>query len=75
MVQTTMPDSTSSSIATENSNKGLEHTAPETIDALVEEVSNKIIFFITKNLVTPSFPSRLAKARKKETEHDIFEIF
>jgi hypothetical protein len=44
-------------------------------DALVEEVSNKIIFFITKNLVTPSFPSRLAKARKKETEHDIFEIF
>jgi hypothetical protein len=36
-----MPDSTSSSIATENSNKGLEHTAPETIDALVEEVSNK----------------------------------
>jgi len=41
MVQSTMPDSTSSSIATENSNKGLEHTAPETIDALVEEVSNK----------------------------------
>ena len=64
-VQKTLPYSMSSSIAIENSNKGVEQTTPKMIDASAGEVSNKFIFPITKNLVAPPFASRLVKARKR----------
>jgi hypothetical protein len=44
------------------------------LDALTIELSGNPIFPITKNLDAP-FPDRLAKARKEESEHDIFETF
>jgi hypothetical protein len=83
-VQTTQPAATPESVANmlptstpesaEIKNSKLE-TEPAILDAPRIELSGKPIFPITKNLVAPPFPGRLAKARKEEPEHDIFETF
>jgi len=67
MMQATMPDSMLGSIATVSSNKKAEQTTPKMIDTSASEVGNKPIFPITKNLVAPSFPRRLVKARKRQS--------
>ena len=71
-VQTTQPAVTPESAAIKN-NK-LE-TEPAILDAPRIELSCKPIFPITKYLVPSPFLGKLVKARKEESEHDIFETF
>jgi hypothetical protein len=64
-----LPASTPESAATKNNKLEIE---PTILDAPRTKLSGKSIFPINKNLVAPPFPSRLKKARKEESEHDIF---
>jgi hypothetical protein len=64
-----LPASTPESATTKNNKLEIE---PTILDAPRTELSGKSIFPINKNLVAPPFPGRLKKARKEESEHDIF---
>jgi len=64
-----LPASTPESTATKNNKLEIE---PTILDTPRTELSGKSIFPINKNLAAPPFPGRIKKARKEESEHDIF---